>query len=199
MTIDAIGTQREIAAQIIDAGADYTLALKANQPSLHADVVAAFADTTVSVADSHSTRDRGHGRLEARDYFVITDVEDIQKKHNWPGLESIGMVKSIRVGDGRIGEELRYFVNSYSDGAQRFARAVRQHWTVENNLHWSLDVSAFAEDSCRVRRNHAPENLAVLRRISLNMHKNDPAKGSMRTKQMRCLLDQERILKLLIL
>jgi predicted transposase YbfD/YdcC len=200
VTIDAMGTQREIAAQIIEADADYTMVLKENQPSLYVDVVAAFAATskTDGATDSYSTRDAGHGRLEVRDYHIITDIADIQDKHNWPGLASIGMVKSIRVGDGKIGEESRYFLNSYTDDVKRFAQSARQHWTVENNLHWSLDVSAFSEDSCRVRKEHAPENLAVLRHISLNIHKQDPAKGSMRTKQMRCLLDHERILKLLI-
>jgi predicted transposase YbfD/YdcC len=198
ITIDAMGTQREIATKIVAAGGDYTLALKENQPSLFAAVVAKFEEATTAdaVLNKAMTRDRGHGRLEARDYFVISDIEDIQSVHKWPGLESIGMVKSIRVGDGKIGEETRYFLNSYN--GDQFPGAVRQHWGIENKLHWSLDASAFDEDKCRVRKDHGPENLAVLRHMALNIAKRDTVKGSARTKQLRCILNQDHILNLLI-
>jgi predicted transposase YbfD/YdcC len=195
VTIDAMGTQREIAQLIVASEAEYTLVLKENQPSLYTDVVAKFAATA---KEPHSVCDRGHGRLEKRDCYLISDIGDLQEKHGWPGLGSIGMVKSTRVGDGKIAEEKRYYLNSYDDDVERFANAARQHWAIENKLHWCLDVAAFQEDKCRVHKDHAPENLAVLRHITLNILRKDPAKKSLRKKQLSCMLDHERIINLLI-
>jgi predicted transposase YbfD/YdcC len=200
ITIDAMGTQREIAAQIIAAEADYTLALKGNQKTLHEDVVAAFSKVDLKELEGDDrlmTHEAAHGRVDVRQYFVINDVRDLQLKHKWPGLASIGLVRSLRVTDDTTSTECRYYINSYASDAVKFAHAAREHWGVENRLHWQLDVSLFAEDRSRVRKDNAPENLAVLRHVALNLHKRDPEKGSMKTKKMRCTYDPDHIFKIL--
>jgi predicted transposase YbfD/YdcC len=200
ITIDAIGTQRDIADKIVATKADYTLALKGNQKSLHRDVVDAFARLDPKILDAkelRSTVDRGHGRKELRQYFLINDVAEIQAKHEWPGLASIGMVRSIRLADKATVEQ-RYYINSYADDIQRFAAAVRGHWGIES-LHWQLDVSMFNEDQSRVRKDHAPENLAVLRRTAVNLLSKDKDKLSTTKKMMRCMFDHEHIAKILAL
>lgn len=198
VTIDAIGTQRDIAESIVAAKADYTLALKKNQKSLHQDVVSAFSRLDPSVLDEKDIRskvDAGHGRRELRQYFLITDIDEIKERHQWPGLASIGMVRSVRITDKMAVEE-RYYINSYESDVRRFASAVRDHWGIES-LHWQLDVSMFGEDDCRVRKDHAPENLAVLRRMAVNLLARDTDKLSTRKKMLHCMLDHERLAKVL--
>jgi predicted transposase YbfD/YdcC len=200
ITIDAMGTQREIAAKIIEAEADYTLALKGNQKSLHEDVVAAFEQVDLKQVDKRShaaTAESRHGRVDVRHYFIINDVTDIQATHQWPGLVSIGLVRSLRVTDEGSSVESRYYLNSYKANVKKFAAAVRGHWGVES-MHWQLDVSLFNEDKSRARTESAPENLAVLRHIALNLHKRNPEKGSMPSKKLLCMLNPERLLKTLL-
>lgn len=178
VTIDAIGAQKEVVKTIIEKGADYVISLKKNQPSLHAATEAFFADAREEGFETvphkfTETLEKEHGRLETRKYWVTARMDWFRERFEWAGLTSVGMVESTREVNGITSKEVRYFISSLAgDDAEKFARAVRGHWSVENNLHWVLDV-AFDEDHSRVRKNNAPENMAMLRHVALNLLKND--------------------------
>jgi predicted transposase YbfD/YdcC len=184
VTIDAMGCQTAIAAQIVEQGADYILALKDNQPTLHERVRLAFVDadaavgTALPLADlaTHTTVEKDHGRIERRRCRAIGDPDYlafIDPEHAWPNLRSVVCIESTR----RIGDltstEARHYLSSLPADAAHLQQAIRSHWGVENRLHWVLDL-AFHEDSSRVRADHAPENLAIVRHIALNLLRGDP-------------------------
>ncbi len=179
VTIDAIGCQKEIVASIVDKGADYVISLKGNQGKLHEATAEFFRDAreekfeTVEHAFTE-TLDTDHGRIECRRYWISPQIDWFRhEREEWAGLTSVGMVEAERTIDGKTSSEVRYFISSLAgNDAEKFARAVRAHWTVENNLHWVLDV-AFDEDHCRVRKDNAPENMAMLRHVALNLVKAD--------------------------
>jgi predicted transposase YbfD/YdcC len=180
--IDALGCQKKIAAAVVAAGADYVLAVKDNQPTLLADVQPVFLDGLEEDFAGHRhhyrhTLDAGHGRVEERHYHVVPVPDELVQKHaEFVGLRSLGMVYSARrVGDGPVTSETRCYISSLRPQGQVFAAAVRGHWSIENNLHWVLDV-AFQEDASRGRKDHGPENLGLVRRIALSLLKQAPTK-----------------------
>src|SRR5471030_2104077 len=185
-----MGCQKDIAAPIRAAGGDYVLALKDNQPTLYADVQQLFLDgldNDCANITHHSchTVDEGHGRVEHRYYHVIPVPEELSEKHpDWQDWRSVGMVYSERtVGKQETSSEVRFFINSLKPKVKTFARAVRGHWGIENSLHWVLDVS-FREDESRIRKDHAPENLALVRRMAAALLKKETtAKGGIACKR----------------
>ena len=177
VTIDAMGCQTEIAQKILDAKADYVLAVKGNQPTLFEGISwffltardRGFARTPVS---RHQTHGRGHGREETRSYFVCDVPRDLPDRKRWPKLSAIGWAISDTVRGGKHCYEMRYYILSKKLSARRFATAVRNHWSIENGLHWQLDVT-FQEDQSRLRRGHADTNFSLLRRTALSLLKNN--------------------------
>ena len=179
VTIDAMGTQANIAQAIRDRGADYLLAVKDNQPTLadslrdfFAQFEAAPEKTPHSAAE---TIEKDHGRLETRRCYAFNQLRCLAKPEQWPDLQSFAVIESERRINGKTSLERRFYISSLPADAQRLARAVRAHWAVENNLHWCLDV-VFADDQMRARSGHAAHNLAVLRHITLNLIRLDPVK-----------------------
>lgn len=176
VTIDAMGCQTAIAAQIVAQGGDYVLALKENQPDLLRDVIDSFA--LAEAGDATRSHEKGHGRLETRTCRTIDDAAVLAwlNPHGaWPGLRSIAKVEGQR----RIGEtcatHTRYYLSSLPGNAQAIAQAVRGHWGIENQVHWVLDM-AFREDASRARVGHAAANLALLRKLVLNLLRADPSR-----------------------
>jgi len=175
VTIDAMGCQKEIAHKIVEKGGDYVLGLKENQESLYAAVQELFVegleDDFAGLEYSyHKTVDHGHGRAETRHYHAVAAPQELLERHpGWLGLRSVVMVFSERqVGHEEATGETRFFVSSMPAKVKRLARAIRGHWGIENSLHWVLDVS-FGEDASRVRKDHGPENLALLRRMAASL------------------------------
>jgi predicted transposase YbfD/YdcC len=180
VTIDAMGCQTEIAEKVLEREADYLLAVKGNQPTLSEGVIAHFLDhmdddfARVKVG-RHETKERGHGRVEHRTYYVCDVPEDLPDASRWKGLKQIGMAISDTVRDGKPCDDVRYYISSRRLSARSFGAAVRSHWGIENSLHWQLDMS-FGEDRSRVRKDHADANMGALRRASLSLLKNEEGK-----------------------
>jgi len=203
VTIDAMGCQKRIAQQIVERDADYVLALKANQANLFKDVqqIFAHAESTQFAgvqSDFHETIDKAHGRVEIRRCWTMQQVEVLVDAEKWVKLTSMGMIQSERHINGKVERETRYYISSLSSDAARLSQAVRSHWQVENNLHWVLDI-AFAEDACRIRKDYAPENLAVVRHIALNLLSQETTlKVGMKNKRLRAGWDEDYLLKVLL-
>lgn len=205
VTIDAMGTQKDIAEQIVGRGGDYVLALKSNHPHLYDDVRTFFEEATARDfrrIEHQSSRevDGAHGRIEVRRCWATGDIAWLARADRWPGLRSIAMVEAER-SEHRWDEEAggrawttttqrRYYISSLAPAeaeenlAKRIAVAARSHWSIENRVHWVLDVS-FGEDRSRIRKRHGPENVSVLRRIAMNLVRQDKRRGSLRQKRKR--------------
>ena len=200
VTIDAMGCQTKIAAQIIDQGGDYVLALKGNQSTLAAEVEEAFIDADAKAYAGVETQfletvEQGHGRRETRRYRTLGDLSGVSRSPSWKAINMIGMVESTREIDGKSAHETRFYIGSTGTNVDTFARAVRGHWGVENPLHWSLDVS-FREDESRVRDPQARENLALIRRIALSRLTHDDTKRGLRGKRLKAGWDEDYLTKL---
>ena len=183
VTIDAIGCQHAIAKAIIDKGGDYLLAVKANQPTLHDDLKLFFDDAHErDQLDHFETTDGDHGRIEVRRHWVCNDVAWLAKMHPWKKLASVAMVEASREIDGKTSTARRFYIASAPLDAKRFAAAVRAHWTIENQLHWVMDV-VFRDDLCRLRTGHAPRNMAAIRHIALNLVKAATTKASLKVRR----------------
>jgi predicted transposase YbfD/YdcC len=201
ITIDAMGTQKAIAAQIIDGEADFVLALKGNHETLHRAVIDYidgqsendFADVDVR---RHTTVEKGHGRDERRDYFQMPAPLDLPGLELWKGLKTIGMVVSTCVRGGKETIEVRYYISSLAMGVKRFAHAIRSHWGIENGCHWSLDFT-FREDESRIRDENLRENFAWLSRVVLSLLKQHPGKESIVMKRRMCGWSDEFLLQVL--
>jgi predicted transposase YbfD/YdcC len=183
VTADAMHTQRSTSETIVKAGGDYVLALKGNQGAIHEDVKLFFNDDEqIKLCDMAQTIDADHGRIETRIAHITDDIEWLKESYDWPGLCAIGKVTGLReTPDGKTSKHTRYYLLSTALPAERFLSAVRAHWSIENSLHWVLDVT-MNEDVLRNRTENGPENLALMRRIALNIARQEPSKGSVRGK-----------------
>jgi predicted transposase YbfD/YdcC len=205
VTLDAMGTQAAIAAQVIAQGADYVLALKANQGVMHQAVEELFHDALTHgfahlAHDFYQTVDSDHGRIEIRRHWTTADIAWLPLVTGnplWAGTRSLGMIQAER----RVGEvttlETRYYLSSLSSNAAQLAHAARSHWGIENAVHWVLDV-AFGEDHCRIRKDHAPQNFAVLRHVALNLLRQETsARCGIKAKRLKSAWDNDYLLKVL--
>jgi predicted transposase YbfD/YdcC len=203
ITLDAMGCQKSIVKKIIARGGDYVISLKGNQGTLHDDV-RLFLESEKkrkfekTAHDYYETVEKGHGRVETRRYWITDQIDWLDNKENWTGLVSIGLVESERFIKGETSSEMRCFICSIKPNAHQFAQAVRQHWAIENNLHWQLDVT-FDEDKLRARINNAAQNLSILRRMVLNTLKQEKSKGSLKGKRKKAGWSEEYLTKLLAL
>ena len=197
VTADAMSCQRVICAQIVGQGGDYVIALKGNQGSLHDDVRLFLEDPDRPGDPIHTTVDAGHGRIETRTGEVSTDVGWLLARHAWPGLAAVGKMARTREARDKTTTENSYYLLSTPLSAARFAEVARAQWGIENGLHWVLDVT-MNEDRKRNWKDHGPENIALLRRLALNLAKLEGSKGSMKGKLKRAGWNDEFLGRLLV-
>lgn len=202
VTIDAAGCQKGIAAQICDQGGDYVLALKGNQGKFH-DEVENFFSQALQITpeetgcDHYSNEEKSRGRHERREVWVTNQLDWLPQKDVWKNLNSIVCLKSTRRVKDKETIEFRYYISSLSGDAWKIGRAIRSHWSVENKLHWQLDVS-YGEDDCKVRKDNGPENFSVIRRATLNLLKSDKkTKAGIKNKRSKAGWDKEYMLSIL--
>ena len=213
VTLDAMGCQKNIAKEIKEADAEYVLSLNGNQDTIHREVKEFLDDALVEsktwrppgaqpevqapLLATKKVVEKDHGRLETREYFQSAELDWLADRSKWEGLKTVGMVQATREINGKISTERRYFLSSLPLDIDRFARAVRSHWGIENKLHWVLDVH-MGEDQSRARSGYAAENLATLRRLALNLLKSERTKKrGIRGKQNNASWDHAYLLKLL--
>lgn len=202
ITIDAMGCQKAIATEISNADADYVLALKGNHELLHHEVCTFLEDAQQRhfqnlPHDHFETIEKDHGRIETRKYWITSHIDWMADHKLWENLRCVGMVEDTRQMNGHTSTERRFYLTSLAPDAKEFARAVRSHWSVENNLHWCLDV-CFNEDQARARSGFAAQNLSTLRRLCLNILKRDPNKKlSLNRKRFKAALNPNFLASLL--
>jgi len=196
VTADALNCQHDIAEQIVAQKGDYALALKGNQGTLYDDVVLLLNDPQSQVTTTRPVVEGDHGRIETRTATVSTEVGWLQKQHRWPGLKAVGKVVRVRQTAEKTTTETGYYLLSRVLTPERFNEVARQHWSIENSLHWRLDV-VMNEDQDRTRMGHGPHNLAVLRHMAINAMQKEGSKGSLRGKFKRAGWDHDYLFRLL--
>ena len=202
VTIDAAGCQKEIAARICDKGGNYILALKGNQSNLHAEVENFFIQAIQVTpeeadCDHYVSEEKSRGRHEIREVWVTSQLDWLPQKDDWKGLNSIVCLKSTRILKENKSVEFRYYISSLPEDAWKIGRAIRSHWSVENKLHWQLDVS-YGEDECKVRKDNGAENFSVIRRATLNLLKADKkTKAGIKNKRSKAGWDKDYMLSIL--
>ena len=206
VTLDAMGCQKEIARKIIARKADYILAVKGNQGHLHEDIAYLFElylkePNPLQYVEAYAkTVDKDHGRIEIRECWTLSAApyqQSIRNADDWEQLTSLVCIRRERRLSDKTQVEMQYYITSLAPNAERLLQAIRDHWSIENSVHWVLDV-AFNEDRSRVRKDHAPENLAVIRRIALNLlRKEKSAKGGLQAKRLQCGWDENYFFKVL--
>ncbi len=205
VTVDALGCQEAIAQAILERGADYVLALKGNQGNLYETVVDLFEyaeeiDFREVEHDVHQTVDKGHGRIEVRRCWTITEpdfLDYVREFADWPGLRAIVKVQAERTIGAETTQKTRYYITSLGNDAQQALYATRGHWKIENQVHWVLDV-VFREDACRIRKGSAPQNMAILRHIALSLlQREQTEKVGIKAKRLKAALDENYLLKVL--
>lgn len=204
VTIDAMGCQRDIAQAVAEAGADYLLALKGNQGTLEEDVEQEFKEAQAE-GFAHmdclyrETLDKGHGRIEKRQYWYTHDIQGLGTLDRWPKLNGMAMCRATRTVNGETSVEDRYFITSDTgNDVEKIASAIRAHWRIENSLHWVLDI-AFDEDQSRIRAGYAAENLATIRKLALNVLKtNKSKKGGIKAKRLQAAWDNDYLREILM-
>ncbi len=214
-----MGCQREIVKLLAEKNADYVITLKKNQGQLYKNVEQLFKEAIRTdfqgiLHSAYRTREEGHGRSEIRHYLMLTDIQErVDPTHKWSNLKSIGLVESVRTVNGKTTVETRYYISSLTNNAEVFGQSVRSHWGIENSLHWSLRVVgsflkscrvpqrldvALSEDDCRIRKDNAPENFAVLRHVAVNLlGREKTSKRGIKNKQFRAAMDNEYLTKIL--
>lgn len=197
VTFDAMGCQKKVAKQIVEQKGNYVLSLKGNQGTLHDDVVTYF-NSALSPIAAVTTHEGGHGRIETRTAYMTDEIEWLKERHDWVGLKSIMAITSKREVGDKVTEETRYFISSLNtENPEKLARSVREHWAVENNLHWVLDIS-FDEDNNRARKGNSAANLAIIRHIALNLiKKDDTSQVGVKTKRLKAGWDNQYLLKVI--
>jgi len=203
VTIDAMGCQKAIASKIIERKGHYALTVKDNQPTLLAEIKekvlqAVETDFQNVQYDQHTTEERGHGRTETRHFTILIDPVGIPQQAEWESLRVIGMcARERQVGTAEAKTEISYFIGSKVMSAKNYAKVLRNHWGIENNLHWQLDVS-FGEDNNRVSKRNGAENLALLRKLALMMLKRHPSNQSLAVKRFQAALDPQFLEEVLL-
>lgn len=202
VSIDAMGCQKDIAQQIVQEGGDYVLSLKANQQGT-LEEVSLFLEDALEHGwgdcehEYYETTNGEHGRIEGRKYWITSDITWMQTRNKWAGLQTIGVVESLRQQGGSQTTERRFYLSSLPCEATTFAKVVRNHWSIENSLHWVLDM-VFREDESRIRKDHGGENFSWLRKTALTLLKNNPDRGSIKGKRKRAGWDNQFLEQILM-
>jgi predicted transposase YbfD/YdcC len=206
VTSDAMNTQKNIAEQIIKGGGDYLLAVKGNHPTLENSLTANLDEMILEKFKDvehvyYESTEGGHGRIDTRRVWATEQIDWLRGKSDWKALKSVAVVESTRrlIGTGKTSTERRYFISSLqSTSGERFARLIRNHWSIENTQHWTLDM-AFNEDQSRVRKDYGDQNLAVLRRIALGLlHRDKSVKVGVKNKRLKAARNRDYLLKVLL-
>jgi len=203
VTIDAMGCQKAIARTIVEQEADYVLTLKANHGRLYEEVERFFAEARqrqfVDVPHQYyHTLEGQHGRIEERHYWLVSELSGFSETQEWLGIQSLGMVERQRTAAGKTPVEVHYYLTSLAGSGQQFGAAVRTHWSVENGLHWVLDV-VFQEDQSRLRRDHAAENFAVLRHLALSLLRQESTcANGIKVKRLKAAWDDQYLTRVLL-